>query len=71
MVFFDGIHLWSPDLQELHGFASKIGAPFSWFQDHARHPHYDLWGYMARKAKRYGAVKVMPCMLGYLIREAA
>lgn len=29
-------------LEELHALAEKIGLRRAWFQDHPRHPHYDL-----------------------------
>ncbi len=30
------------NIQELHDFATKIEMKREWFQDHPRHPHYDL-----------------------------
>ena len=42
MVYTDGVHLMADDLRELHRFAKSIGLKRSWFQDHPRHPHYDL-----------------------------
>jgi hypothetical protein len=42
MVLTDGKHLVATDLDELHGFAKKIGLKRKWFQEHPVHPHYDL-----------------------------
>lgn len=35
-------HLTADTLDELHAFARKLGLKREWFQDHPRHPHYDL-----------------------------
>jgi len=49
MILFDGIHLASDEsLDELHAFAKSVGLKREWFQDHPRHPHYDVWGTPAR-----------------------
>jgi len=38
-----GCHLTTDgELSELHEFAQRIGLKRQWFQDHPRHPHYDL-----------------------------
>lgn len=44
MIYTDGVHLVSTDLEELHVFAKKIGLKRCWFQGTRRHrfPHYDL-----------------------------
>jgi len=43
MLLTDGVHLVSDFcLEELHFFAQQIGLKREWFQDHPRHPHYDL-----------------------------
>jgi len=43
MILTDGFHLISDtSLAELHKFARKIKLKPEWFQDHPRHPHYDL-----------------------------
>ncbi len=55
MIYFDGIHLSSPDLDQLHEFAQSIGMKRAWFQDHERHPHYDAFGKMADLAMNFGA----------------
>lgn len=44
MVYFDGIHLMADTLKELHTFAADCGLKREWFQDHKKHPHYDVWG---------------------------
>lgn len=57
MIYTDGIHLVGNTLQELHDFAhKKLKLKREWFQDHIRHPHYDLTTQRARKrAIRAGA----------------
>ena len=47
--WFDGVHLMAPSLEDLHSIAADLGMPRSWFQDHPRHPHYDVWGHRARR----------------------
>jgi len=42
MIYTDGTHLIGTTLGELHSFAQRIGLKREWFQDHPRHPHYDL-----------------------------
>jgi hypothetical protein len=49
-LYFDGIHLATDaDLEELHAEAERIGLRRCHFQNHPRHPHYDVWGAPARK----------------------
>lgn len=48
----------SDDLEELHGFAQRIGLKREWFQDHSRHPHYDLAPSKRALAVKRGAVEV-------------
>ena len=61
MIFTDGTHLVGESLEELHKFAQEIGLKYEWFQDHCRHPHYDLTTIkMARKAIKTGAKLVSP-----------
>ncbi len=45
-------HLFSDcgDLEELHAAAARLKAPRTWFQNHPRHPHYDLWYSPLRRA---------------------
>jgi hypothetical protein len=45
-------HMWSPNEEELHTMAVKIGLKRSWFQFHPYHSHYDL-----RKSKRNLAIE--------------
>lgn len=43
MIWTDNQHLISDVcLEELHYFAARIELKREWFQDHPRHPHYDL-----------------------------
>ena len=44
MIYVDKIgHMISDEsLDELHLFAKKIGLKREWFQEHSKHPHYDL-----------------------------
>lgn len=51
-------HLVSDSLEELHEFAKKLGLKRSWFQNHARLPHYDLTENKRRQAVRLGAIEV-------------
>lgn len=58
MVFTDGIHLMSDNLDELHEFAKGIGLQPRWFQSNPRHPHYDLMSkIMVQRALDKGAIK--------------
>lgn len=58
MVFTDGIHLMSDNLDELHEFAKRIGLQTRWFQSNPRHPHYDLISkIMVQRALEKGAIK--------------
>lgn len=43
------------DIQELHDFAELVGLERAWFQDHPRHPHYDIVGKKRFKAVQLGA----------------
>lgn len=53
MILFDGVHLATDgDLDELHKFAQSIGLKREWFQDHPAHPHYDLFGSVARRVAK-------------------
>ena len=57
MIYTDGIHLISDTSQkDLHEFAQKIGLKVEWYQEHPRHPHYDITTKrMLRKALCAGA----------------
>ena len=59
MIYTDGTHLVADVLTELHEFAFSIGLRRNWFQDHPRHPHYDLTTQRAAaRALKNGAVLV-------------
>lgn len=60
MVYTDGHHLVADTLAELHEFAiGKLRFQPSWFQDHPRHPHYDLTTHRAaRRAIEAGAIVI-------------
>lgn len=42
VIYTDGVHLVADELQELHTFAQSVGLKRQWFQEHPRHPHYDI-----------------------------
>ncbi len=46
------------ELEELHAFARQLGIPPRGFQDHPRHPHYDLMPSTRSRAVASGAVEV-------------
>jgi Protein of unknown function (DUF4031) len=46
------------DIEELHQLAESIGLRRSWFQDHPRHPHYDVTDGKRWQAIRAGAQEV-------------
>lgn len=62
MIYTDGIHLVSDEsVEELHEFAAKIGCQKWWF-DHSikknpKHPHYNIWGVILKRALAAGAIK--------------
>jgi len=59
MVYYDGIHLMADNLEELHKFATSCGLKKEWFQNHPKHPHYDVWGGRNERAVlRAGAKEV-------------
>ena len=63
MIYIDKIgHLITDGpIEELHGFARKLGLRRSWFQGKSRHPHYDCTTpYMRTKAVAMGARYVHP-----------
>jgi hypothetical protein len=44
-IMFDGTHLaTNGPLEGLHAFSRLIGLQRRWYQDHPRHPHYDVFG---------------------------
>ncbi len=58
MVYTDKVHLVADSLDELHDFATGIGLKRLWFQNHSRHPHYDLLGKRLAFALERGAVVI-------------
>lgn len=57
LCFRDGAcHMLADSLDELHAMASTIGLKRAWFQDHPRHPHYDLTAAKRSAALKAGAV---------------
>jgi hypothetical protein len=56
------------NLEELHRFALKIGMSRSRFQDHPRHPHYDLRSASRDLAVAQGAVEVTTSQLARMFR---
>jgi hypothetical protein len=58
MVYTDGIHLVADSLRELHKFAFTIGLKPQWFQNHKKHPHYDIWGLKLKLAIKKGCKRV-------------
>lgn len=53
-------HLTADAVDELHAFAHLIGLRREWFQDHPRHPHYDVSASKRKLALRSGALPVSP-----------
>ena len=51
-------HMVSDSLDELHSMARRIGLHREWFQDHPRHPHYDLMAFTRALAVQHGAIEV-------------
>ena len=51
-------HMVSPDTDELHAFALRLGLKRSWFQDAGALPHYDLTPGMRARAVALGAIEV-------------
>ena len=49
-------HMTADTLDELHAMARKIGLKRIWFQEHPRHPHYDLTESRRTAALAAGAV---------------
>jgi hypothetical protein len=48
----------SPDIEELHRFAARLGLKRAWFQGQGAVPHYDLTAGIRARAVRLGAVEV-------------
>lgn len=49
-------HLVADSLEELHGFALKLGLKRAWFQDRASYPHYDVTVSVRETALKLGAI---------------
>jgi hypothetical protein len=48
-------HLTADTLEELHKFALRLGLRRAYFQDHPRHPHYDITEGRRKLAIKLGA----------------
>lgn len=57
-------------LEELHAFAFTLGLSPRRFQNHARHPHYDLMPSSRALAVALGAVQVSTREMARLVRQA-
>ena len=64
-------HMFSPDVEELHGFALKLGLKRSWFQcpPKASWLHYDLSATYRLKALKLGAEPIEWRALPAKLRE--
>ncbi len=63
-------HMVSDDgLEPLHALAHQLGLPPRAFQDHARHPHYDLTPSLRAQAVTLGAVEVSTRQLATILSE--
>lgn len=51
-------HLIADSVEELHGFAKRIGMKREWFQNDSRLPHYDLTVNRRALAVKLGAIEV-------------
>ncbi len=51
-------HLFADTRQELDEFALRLGLRKVWYQDHPRHPHFDLTASKRGLAVRLGAVEL-------------
>lgn len=60
MIITDGVHVVSTESEEeLHTFARKVGLKRQWYQNHPRHPHYDIISpKLLQRAYTLGAEKV-------------
>jgi hypothetical protein len=57
------------DMEELHQFAVRLGIQRRYFQDHPRHPHYDLHPYGRELAVALGAEEVTTSYLARMFRQ--
>lgn len=67
-VYTDGIHLVGDTLDELHAFARAMGLKRAWFQNHKRHPHYDL---TTKRAVNRAILEGAACVGGEKVLEVA
>ncbi|GAH44695.1 unnamed protein product [marine sediment metagenome] len=67
MIYTDKVHLVGDTLQELHDFAKFIGLKREWFQDHPRHPHYDIT--TSRMLKKILAHKIIRISSKQLLKK--
>lgn len=51
-------HMASPNIEELHRMAASIGIARKWFQNHAKHPHYDICKSKKQLAISLGAKEI-------------
>ena len=57
MILTDGVHLVGDSVEGLHKFAESVGLKRSWYQNHSKHPHYDILSKdIMKKALLKGAV---------------
>lgn len=60
MIYTDGVHLIATQgTDELHAFAEKIGLKRQWFQNHPKHPHYDLLSMRLRSRAFHQGAKLV------------
>ncbi len=62
-------HMMADTLEELHEMAGNIGLRREWFQDHKRHPHYDVSLSRRKLAVKYGAKEVTMIELVRIMRD--
>jgi hypothetical protein len=62
-------HMLADTLYELHAMAIDIGCKRAWFQDHPRHPHYDIPIFRRRLAIQAGAIELDAPGLKALLRR--
>jgi hypothetical protein len=62
-------HMLADTVEELHEMAARIGLKREWFQDHARHPHYDICQSKRRAAIEAGAVELSNHQLAKLLQR--
>ncbi len=63
-------HMVSDDgLEPLHALAHQLGLPQRAFQDHPRHPHYDLTPSLRAQAVRLGAEEVSTRALAKILSK--